>query len=463
MMSRRSSLILPRKFRRHLTGATTGGGGGGFTTLGPNAPPGLVSPWPDFLGDTLPYKNDVYGPANLFNIYGWGSVWDDARCYTIEDDPDGPVGKALRLNFYAYNSPRSGVAWAGTAGMGGPPCKGWMQPRLFDASVGRRWKKLYIHMWQKWSANFSLECRLCTYTVHYTGTCQAGSTVSKVVDLTKAWTPGELVGKFVRPGTSSHGCLITSNDATSFLFEDRFNYFSAGGAYAVFTWVPTATNQNSIGVKGWFWPRTGCHFNGPVAGRGDGAILGPWDAPKDVDARSGENHFHGSWGLNTGVLPGEISDCLGTQQQLRWDPPYLEDANDLPVWNSAGRNEYFPDRVPITYTAGTTRKMEYYYELPTPGVANGIWRVWQDGILVKESTSVFSVETYYPASAVESAGAVPRPIIGGASRNAAYAASNPYFAGLWNEMTGGGAPGPNLLPENDMWSQISACAVSGAP
>jgi hypothetical protein len=461
-MGRRSSLILPRKFRRGFRGVTGGGGAAGWTTLGPNAPSGLTTPYPDFLGDTLPYKQNVYASTMISNLYGWSGTWGDTRAYTIEADAESPSGYAMRLNFYGYNSPRNGIAWGTTGGMGGSPCKAYMFWNLFDPAAGRRWKRLYIHMWQRFSPNFSLQCHHCTRITHYTGTINTGSTVSHIIDLTKSWTPGELVGKFGQFGTG-HGNLILANDATSFDIEDRFDYGPAGNAYTVFTWDPNpGTLMDSVGAKGWFWPRQAGRLVGPVAGRGDGAILGPWNAPKDFEGRLGDNHYHGCWDGPSGA-PGAPGEFMGTQQAKFWDPPYTEDANDLPVWNLAGRNQYFPGRLPVVpYVAGQLRKMEYLMILPTPGVADGIWRAYQDGVLVKESTAGFFTEKYYSADSVRAVSGEPRPIIGGADRDAAYECLDNFFMFIDQNMVGGGAPSTQLLPENDMWTQILACAVSGS-
>jgi hypothetical protein len=183
--------------------------------------------------------------------------------------------------------------------------------------------------------------------------------------------------------------------------------------------------------------------------------------------RWGENHLHACWKNFVGVgagAPGGIFDGFELQvNSTRWDPPYLETANDLPLWSGGRTTAYPPLSVgPTPYTRGDLRKMEYYLQMNTPGVPNGIWRVWDDGVLIRDVADVMYCEQYAGAQACESAATTPRPVIGGASRDAAYEIIECYWERLNSTMTFGGIAARNV-PTNTQSADLLAMAVSGAP
>jgi hypothetical protein len=433
---------------------------------GPNAFAGLETPFPIFRGDELPATASTFGTLTP-NQYGMGATYSQSRNWTIEDDPDSPSGKALQLNFYGSGHPRAPAAFPPPDAGGGSPSRGYLRAGI-DA---HDWTRLHIYLIYKFSPNFSTLARLQTLNTHYTGTTAAGTTVTRVYFAgSPGWATNVHVNRVLR-GSSGYGSLIVANgpDYVDLEPNDRLDSVPGlGTTYDVISYTPTATTHVSAGIKGWFWARQFAHLVGDQTTPGGGAGFGtPWSI--DATGRWGENHYQAGWRGNGTAAnpPGGVIDGFGLQLNRRWDAPYPTDANGLPIWSGDRYTEYPANfsqgGAELPYVRGTAVKAEYYLQLNTPGVADGIFRVWHDGVLKRNETNVMYCERYASAQYVQNGGTVNMPVLGGSPRDVALEIIADKWAFLWSDTTFGGIQAMHVPDESHMWMRYLYLAVGGAP
>lgn len=424
------------------TPSTDGGGGGGDETdwseEGPNAPGGLTFPNSEYLGADMPQLNRYSGGA--VDEYGMSGLISQSYAMQTVAAADSPSGSALRINFPSITGTYGG--WWGSSDWGGAaPAR--MSMCLGLADSGRKPKTLYVHMWRRYSANWTqANAVVATQTIYDVGTSTSGTSATQIVDSTKSWITNEHVGRFVRYGAGQRGIRIASNNGTTLLFADGHNI---GGDYTGVTFQIVTTGSagsvgSNAGTKGPFWPRMKADFS--------------WSGedPKSGTYATNDNHFAGGWdnpdsGTGNDATGEGWSPQVQMQNNVCWDGVSL--SGGYPIWTGSNFGAH-PSKT-RTADQNVLIKEEFILQMNTPGEANGKFRYYRDGVLVTSSDTVPYAQEFYRAASINAAMV---PTVGGSPRNdAPLTVDDVYWDYAFCDMTYGGGL---RVPVDDMYHEYLA-------
>jgi len=424
--------------------------------LGPNAPNGLETPFPIFYGDELPARGPTFPVTN--NQYGMGNTYDQQQyAYSLVADPENEeTGTVLRFTHHGWANDRAvcGASFPPNIFGGQSPGSGYLRSDIDD----QNWQTLYVRAIRRFSPNFTIidgNDRTMVGSILDSGTMTSGTTVSVINDSTKSWTVNQWAGKWLRNtstlGAVGKGWPIASNTATSITFVSpyRTNYaLGAGQVYIIYDIADTgaAVGQNT-GVKGFFWPK--------IYGRRTYANVAATPPSVDSVGSLADNHFIGGFTTDFGdpTLTEGIDGEFHYQGAQRWDGSTV-DGNGYPVW-TAGRATSTPFAPCTGFVVGEIIDEEWELVLNTPGVANGIYRYWLNGVLQRSATDKIYAEAYVSANQAQIT-----VTVGGVSRNVALAVSEVKWGYMWQSFDYGGGL---KMPEDTIYTDLHKLIVAGKP
>jgi len=434
---------------RHKAGRRVGhGSADSFTGLGPNAPNGLTTPYQSWLGDVLPTSYQFTGGA--VDAYGFTTLHSYLYAANIVADPTSPSGFCMRIKFPDIDGPDGGY-WPGVDFGGAGPMK--LTVGGLGAS-GRRPKVLYIHMWRRYSPNWSQAGEYsATNTIVDSGTSKTGTTLTQLVDTAKSWTVNEHVGRFIRfAANSERGVKIESNTATTLVLETgkKLTGTLVGTNYYICTVAHSGTIGSNAGTKPAFFALHTATYT--------------WAGtdPKSGTRQSYDNPYIGGGTYNVTGGGGAITEGLtynfANQNAKVWDGVTV-DGSGYPVWSTTAGYGIYPNPRSINAIVGTGSegvllKEEFILQLNDVGSDNGKYRAYVGGVLVETADNVRYVEPYYSAFSL---GASYIPTIGGSPRDVGLTPSDPYFTTLNTDLTHGG--GSRVPVGRDMYQDWIALCI----
>lgn len=386
---------------------------------GPNAPKGLEKAWPGYDGSVLPAASIKGDTRNAFGSASFGS---QASGLTLEKDPDNPTGSGtnLKLPYPGVHNPDWPAAFQPGDFGGQAPVRFGMQ---MDLDRDHAWRELYLRVMYRVSPNFSSYGRSVSGKVMAEGK-STGGTMNKVTDDAARWRRDEHAGRFVKVAGVTRRIATNTSTTLTLAGDQRFTYPPNGERYQVYTFT--------VGDRGWnagtkfFFPRLTCRFEG----RGAAA-----------SGAAGDNNFVNLWAHFDGTMEG-LTPQLGIQLNRIWDGR-ARDSKGRPSWgNKFGMAP--AARRPLAVKKGEWIDAEYYFKVNTPGRADGVYTVWNDGVRVYHETDVTYAPKWVPAGEPWGEDAVE--------------CHDPRWAYVWLDPTFGG--GSNI-PERDQDVRIRGWYIGG--